>query len=530
MRRLASTFLLCSTLATASAGHASVVLDWNETLLDAIRTDKTPPPRASRAMAMVHVAVFDAVNGIVGGYEPYHVTANPPLGASVEAAVAAAAHRVLIELYPAQEATLDAALAASLEEIPDGVAETSGRVWGENVAEAILELRADDHSSDVVSPLFATGGGWWAPTPPSFGGALLPQWPQVTPWALSSASELRSPAPPLPSSPQHAAAFTEVKRLGRASSTFRTADQTQIALFWNDGAGTATPPGHWNEIAQPLLASQPLIVQARTFALLGIAMADAAIVAWDHKYAYNCWRPVTGIQQADQDGNPATVADPAWTSLIGTPPFPAYTSGHSTFSAASARLLALVLGSDAVSFSATSDGLPGVTRQYSSLWQAAEEAGQSRIYGGIHWQYDNQAGLTSGRALAEQVFHTQLQPIGVAHQTCTSSDTDVCLNGDRFRVTAHWRTADASGTGHALPLDGDSGSFWFFDDGNAELLVKVLDGCALNEKYWVFASGLTNVEVTLDVTDTDTGRTRRYFRPSGDAFQPIQDVDAFDCH
>jgi hypothetical protein len=347
---------------------------------------------------------------------------------------------------------------------------------------------------------------------------------------MTSGSQFRGGPPPSPGSPEYTDSFREVKRLGRADSALRTADQTEIALFWADGPGTATPPGHWLEIAQDVSEQQDLslVENARLFALLGITEADAAIVSWDHKFYYNNWRPVTGIQEADQDGNPGTAADPSWQSFIPTPPFPSYTSGHSTFSGSGARLLALFFGSDQHDFTTTTDGLPGVTRSYTSFSQAAEEAGQSRIYGGIHWQYDNQVGLTSGRALAEHVFFTQLPPVG-APGTCTPGPTALCLNGGRFRVEATWTTGDGSGPAQVASSDGDSGSFYFFTPENTELTIKALTACDPFDRYWVFASGLTDVEVRITVTDTPTGRVRRYFNPAGKAFAPIQDVDAFAC-
>jgi hypothetical protein len=511
----------------AAPARADVVHDWNEVLLDAIRVDRTSPPRASRAMAAVHAAIFDAVNGIVGGFTPYHVTASAPGGASPEAAAASAAHDVLAALFPAQQAAFDAALTASLASIPDGAAKTSGISWGQTVADEILALRANDHSSDVVTPFFPIGGFWWLPTPPAFAAALAPNWPSVTPWSLKSGSQLRQGAPPSPGSAEYTRSFREVKRLGRVDSTFRTADQTQIALFWADGGGTVTPPGHWLVIAQGISEQEhlSLIQNARLFALLGLTVADAAIVSWDHKYYFNNWRPVTGIQHADQDGNPDTAADAAWTPLIATPPFPSYTSGHSTFSGSSSRVLDLFFGNDKIPFSTTSDGLPGVTRSFTSFSQAAEEAGQSRIYGGIHWQYDNTLGLSSGRALAEHVFFNFLTPV-IPPGTCVVNATTLCLNDGRFRVQASWNTGTASGPAQVVSQNGDSGQFWFFSPDNTELTVKVLNACGGFDRYWVFASGLTNVEVLITVTDTQAGKTRRYFNPLGKVFAPVQDVDA----
>ena len=529
LRWLTRMFSLCAVLfCLAVPARADVVIDWDNVLLQAVRADKTPPPKASRDMAAVHVAVYDAVVGILGGYTPYSVTASAPPGASAEASAAAAAHKVLVALFPAQSATFDSALTTSLAAIPDGSAKSAGISWGEAVADQILALRAADHSGEVVPHDVPTGALWWIPTPPAFLPALLPNWPLVTPWCMTGGAQFRQGAPPAPGSAAYTAAFREVKRLGRVDSTSRTADQTQAALFWTDGGGTATPPGHWLVIAQGISRQThlSLLENARLFALLGLTAADAAIVAWDQKYYYNDWRPVTGIQNADQDGNPETAADPAWQPLLTTTPFPSYTSGHSTFSGSSARILGLFLGSDAFSFSATSDSLPGVQRSFTSFSQAAGEAGQSRIYGGIHWQYDNQAGLVSGRGLAEHVFFNFLTPVA-SPGVCTAGATALCLGAGRFRVQARWSTGTASGQARAVSQAGDSGQLYFFDAGNTELTVKALDGCIVNDRFWVFVSGLTNVEVLVTVTDTQSGRVRQYFNPQGKAFAPVQDTVAF---
>ena len=520
--------VLSVSLLIAGVVRADAVLDWNSTLLDAVRVDRTAPPKAARAMAMVHIAIFDAVNGITPAYEPYLVTPAAPNGASADAAAVEAAYRTLAALFPAQVATFDAARASSLATIPDGAAKNAGISWGAQVAQAILASRAGDHSADVVNGSYPTGANWWIPTAPAFATPLLPNWPTVTPWCMARGDQFRSDAPPPPNSAAYAEAFREVKELGRAGSATRTADQSQIALFWADGAGTATPPGHWLEIAQSISEDRnlTLIQNARLFALLGLTVADAAIVAWDTKYAYSNWRPITGIQHADTDGNPDTDADATWTPFIATPPFPSYTSGHSTFSASSARLLSHFFNTDAISFSTTSDGLPGVTRSYTSLAQAADEAGQSRIYGGIHWQFDNVTGLRNGRALADQVFFGFLGPV-TQSGICNPGATTLCLNDGRFKVEAKWKTASAGDNARAEAQGNDSGRFWFFSAGNTEVVVKVLNGCTLNNRYWVFASGLTNVETLITVTDTESGTTRRYFNPQGSVFAPVQDVEAF---
>ncbi|HEY7120060.1 MAG TPA: vanadium-dependent haloperoxidase, partial [Tepidisphaeraceae bacterium] len=227
----------------------------------------------------------------------------------------------------------------------------------------------------------------------------------VTPFVIKRGDQFKPPAPPKITSKQFTDDFARLQAIGASDSTTRTADQTQIALFWADGAGTATPPGHWNVIAQEIGAARhnTLAENARMLAMLDAALADAGIAAWDAKFTYNYVRPVTAIRNAADDGNPATQADPNWTPLIVTPPFPSYVSGHSTFSAAAAAALAGFFGTDRITFTSTSDAMPGVTRTFTRLSDAAAEAGISRIYGGIHWDFDNQAGLALGKALGRYV-------------------------------------------------------------------------------------------------------------------------------
>jgi membrane-associated phospholipid phosphatase len=395
-----------------------VILAWNATLLNTIETNRLPVLPSSRSLAMMHVAMYDAVEGIpdarytfypVPGLDPHAA----PEHASPEAAAIAAADTTLDSLYPTQQATFDAQAQAELAQIEDGQPKANGIAWGQTVAQAVLTWRSTDGSNAVVPYTPGTGPGVWQPTPPAFLPALGPQWPAVTPWAMTSGSQFRPPPPPALTSTAYASAFNQVKSLGGIDSTTRTADQTQIALFWKDSAGTSYSFGHWNQIAEGVSMNQNLglVDNARLFALLNISTADAVITAWDAKYTYNFWRPVTAIQFAgDSSINPATVSDPTWTPLIVTPNFPSYTSGHSTVSSAAATILTSLFGKD-YAFSATSDGLPGVTRSFNSFKAAAAEAGQSRIYGGIHFQFDNQGGLASGAALGRFVFHNFLLPV-----------------------------------------------------------------------------------------------------------------------
>ncbi len=404
----------CDLLAATAVTQADEVTNWNEILLQAVRTGATPPPAASRAMACVHVAVYDAVNAIDGSHEAYlNEVPTAPEGASLAAAAAAAAHSVLIGLYPAQQATFDEALATSLAAIADGDAKDDGVALGESVAAAILSERGADHSADVVEYTPGTDPGDWQPTPPAFAPSLAPQWPILTPFAMTSGSQFRSGGPPALDSAEYAAAFNETKAIGRVDSATRSEEQTEIARFWANGGGTSTPPGHWNQIAQVVAEAQgnTLAENARLFALLNIALADAAIVSWDNKYAYNHWRPVTAIPAAETDGNDATEADAEWLPLLTTPPFPEYTSGHSTFSGAAAKTLEGFFGTDEIEFTVNSDGTPDVFRSYTSFSQAAQESADSRMYAGIHWRYANQDGLAGGQALGEYVTANLLQAV-----------------------------------------------------------------------------------------------------------------------
>jgi len=283
---------------------------------------------------------------------------------------------------------------------------------GQQVATSILAIRATDGSNLTVPYTPGTAPGDWRPTPPALAPALLPQWPYVTPWAMTSGSQFRPHGVPDLTSAEYTAAFNEVKDLGSATSVTRTVDQTQIALFWANGAGTSTPPGHLN-VAASLVAQaegNTLAENARLFALLNVALADAAIASWDAKYAENFWRPITAIRDAATDGNPDTAADPTWTSLIATPPFPAYTSGHSSFSGAAAAVLAAYFGRDDISFTLPSENVSVAARSYTSFSQAAQESADSRLYGGIHWRFDNQDGLTSGASLGNFVAGNFLEP------------------------------------------------------------------------------------------------------------------------
>lgn len=401
-----------------------VVTQWNNILLNAIQTDKTAPPLAARNLAIVQAAVFDAVNSIDQSYAPYYISAIAPAGASIEAAAVAAAYYTLVSLYPAQQATFDAALAQSLATIPDGQVKIDGVLLGQRVAGAILAWRQTDGSDRPTPHTPGTEPGDWQPTPPGYQAALASHWGSVIPFALDSGDQFRPDGPPALDSADYAVDFNQVKELGRGDSTTRTADQTQIAQFWADGAGTYTPAGHWNQIAREvsLREGNSLIENARLLAVLDVGLADAGIAAWDAKYTFNFWRPVTAIQQADTDGNPLTEADPTWTSLLTTPPFPDYVSGHSTYSGTADAILTDLLGND-LSFTNSSVGLSGISRTFTNFTTAADEAGISRIYGGIHFNSANQDGLDLGRSIGSYVVDQVLEAVPVLVQAQLANDT-----------------------------------------------------------------------------------------------------------
>ncbi len=401
-------------LAGAAIGTASadVVTEWNEHMLQAAKAAAIPPPRTSRAYAIVSAAVYDAVNSISRTHYQYKYMDAAPLGASKEAAAAAAAHRALVNMFPSQQASLDTKLATTLANLPGSAqSKADGQAFGSSIGQKMFDSRANDNSNAVQSYTPKNGPGFWRP----FDGvspAVLPQWGNVTPFTMTSATQFRGTAvPPALNSPEYAAAVNEVKEIGALNSATRTPDQTHIAHFWADGGGTVTPPGHWNRIAQTVGAQEGNSVEenARMFALMNFGMADAAINCWNIKYETEFWRPWAAIREADSAGNAAIVQDPTWLPLITTPNFPTFTSGHSTFSGAAATILAGIFG-DNISFTDTSEGVAG-SRNFTSFSQAAGEAADSRLYGGIHYWFDNVEGLNCGTDIGEYVGDNFLQTI-----------------------------------------------------------------------------------------------------------------------
>jgi len=414
---------------------ADSVIRWNDVLLDVIRDVGGAPGPIARGGAMVHGAIYDAVNSIVPSHEPYlvAVTANP--NASVDAAIAYAAHDTLSAAFPSTTIDLLQARTDALDLLAATSSPTqlaAGKIVGKAAAAAMISARQDDGSDDNSPYVPNSGPGAWRPAPGAI--AASPNWPKVKPFGMTSGDQFRPPRPggyqsrtELLRSLEYAAQVNEVRQLGKSTSTVRTSEQTKIAFFWaNDLDGTYKPPGQLFEITQIVSAQKGLDVveNARLFALVSLAMADAAVVAWDAKYAtdLDLWRPDTAIQLADTDGNPATIADPTWKPLSQdragvnfTPAFPSYISGHATFAAAHAGILRRYFGSDNVTFTATTEdpnpAAQGVTRKFNSFTEAARENARSRIYLGVHYQWDGDHGFLSGSSLADHIFTTQLTPV-----------------------------------------------------------------------------------------------------------------------
>jgi hypothetical protein len=418
------------------------ILRWTFYLQDVIRQAGGGPTTMSRNIAMMYLAIYDAVNSVTPVGQPYRRTyqdgprCNAMAAAQrqqcLDAAVTWAAATTLERVFPAQASFVQAARGTEDARIGTGLAVDIGRAMGGQAANEMLNARANDNSQGSASYPDGTEPGAWRRTPNGCPAALSPNWGAVRPFAISSGSQFR-PArpggftsyPALLSSSLYAQQVNEVQSLGRFNSTARTATQTQIAFFWaNDVDGTYKPPGQHLDHTRIVSQQRGLTLQqnARLFGLVAIAMADAAITAWDSKYltAIDLWRPETAITLAATDNNPATTPDATWAPLSVlqngqrfSPCFPAYTSGHATFGGAWAAVMRLFFGTDNISFTGTTDdpNAAGVTRQFSSFTAAAVEDARSRIFLGVHYQFDADAGRSSGNAVGEFVVNNRLRPL-----------------------------------------------------------------------------------------------------------------------
>jgi len=392
--------------------RADVVLDWNAYAASAIiGVSGQVPPRALIRLAMVHLAMYDAVNAIEG--VPFETYAGPLIvdrPASADAAAAAAAHDVLVALFPTQTADLDGKYAASLAAVPDGLGKLNGIAVGQRAASAILAVRAQDGRDATVAYVPGSGPGVWEPTPPAFLGAQAPEIPFVQPFTMHAASQFRPEPPPSLISKEWAQDYNEVKALGAAVGSSRTAEQTEIARFWSDN-----PPLQWNRAWRALSIAKGLgrLDNARYFAILTTASADALIACWDAKYFYNFWRPVTAIRAGDSDGNSETTPDRTWISLIVTPNHPEYPAAHGCFSAASTETLKHFFGTDQIAFSidSTVAGLVTSVRTYGRFSDALAEVLEARIYGGMHYRNSTRVGANIGKQVARFTARHFFQPV-----------------------------------------------------------------------------------------------------------------------
>jgi hypothetical protein len=393
--------------AQAAAGQPDQVIQWNQELQKVLVAPGAQPAsiHPTRTMAITQIAVYDAVNGIVGGGEPFLVNVRAPHNASAAAAAAAAARTALDALLPSQQSTIDSFFQSSLAQIGTGVRVDRGIRFGDRVANAVLAARANDGAT-ATPPVFTplTGPGEYQLTPPALAPAGFTQTAHVTPFVLNSASQFRPPAPPALTSPQYAQDFAEVHALGELNSATRTADQTAVGKFW----GAAPVWVVWNQVADQagLAFGNSLERNARTFALLDTTLADSAIALYDAKYTYHRWRPIT---TATDQGNPNTTADPAWVPLANTANDPSYPGAHADFSQAAATVLEDVFGTDLLSFSLT-NATAGITRTFTSFSQAAAEASASRILAGQHLRYDEDAGQALGGQVADFTVDNALRP------------------------------------------------------------------------------------------------------------------------
>ena len=414
----AAAALTVAGLATASPSSAAAkphdqnpgqVLAWNEIAVETGLTVIQTNQEAVMRLAYVQAAVFDAVDAVDGGYQPYvgHLRARGTT--NVDAAVAAAAHRILVTQFPTQQSALDASYATSLANISDGPAKTRGVAVGEQAAADVQQARAHDGFQANVPYSFGSGPGVWIlPTDNPATTPATPWAAEMTPFIMNTADQYRPGPPPALTSPAYTASYNETKDYGSAISAVRTAEQTDIALFW----GRGRPDAQYNSGIRDLVTTHNFsrVQAARALALTNLVAADAFIACFDGKYTYSAWRPYTAIRAGDTDGNPDTVADPTWTPLVRTPNHPEYPANHACVTTSFATTLDNLLGP--AHFSVTIPGTPASTelRHYTSSSQLITEIANARIWDGVHFRFSTDAGTTIGRSVAHYDYQHALQP------------------------------------------------------------------------------------------------------------------------
>jgi hypothetical protein len=390
-----ASWLQAQSSVSVAQADARTLAAWNVIALKTTSRAAFSPPRETRAMAMVAMAVFDAVNGITQMYDPHAVVVNVAGTASTAAAVSAAAHGVLISLYPAERATLDATRDSALAHIPAGQPKEDGVDAGRRVAESVVAMRSHDGAAARAPYALGSGRGVWVPTPPAFGAALEPGWGTVTPFVMKSRAQFRPPPPPELESETYRRDYLEVMQVGGANSAARTPAQSAVARFW-----ITTAAQLWNQLVRQLTVEHSLDVTAaaRAYLLLNLAGADAMIAAWDAKYTYNQWRPVTAARHR-ASGHDAISSDTSWTPAITTPPFPDYPAGHTSYGGAAEEVLSALFGERPGELSMTSPTAPGQTHRFRTFREIAELTVNARVWGGVHWRTSSVAGRTLGQRI-----------------------------------------------------------------------------------------------------------------------------------
>ena len=403
------------------AGNAAT--DWNAIASTSIMSTAGQPPHvAPLSLGMVQGAVYDAVNAIDGGHEPYLIAPVADPSYSKEAAAATAAFRVLVGLFPTQQPALQPLYEASLADVPEGPAKAGGIAVGEEAAATMLAARANDGRGGPFSFVFGTDPGEWRPTPPNFGLDPAPWVGNVRPFLVPSVEMLRSEGPNALTSAAYARDFNEVKRVGSLTSSKRTPDQTAAAIFWQDSG-----PAIWNRVFRALATSRGLdiVESARLYAVTNLAAADGSIGCWNDKYYWNFWRPITAIREAATDGNPATEADPAWLPLFNptvpvsgpplvTPGFPDHPAGHGCISGATVYALMALFGTDKIAFTALSNKCspaPCPLRSFGRFSQALQEIINARVWGGIHFRTADVQGAVLGKKVVQHLRKHYFQPV-----------------------------------------------------------------------------------------------------------------------
>lgn len=407
--------LVASLLIGSAAAAADVVLDWNAIAVNTAVANKQNPFAQARYAAIVQLAVFEAVNSITHEYQPYLGTVTASPDASPQAAAIEAAYEVLSTYFPASQGTLNTDYLNSLSSIPDGPAKTDGMAAGHAAATAMVLLRANDGSSP---PQFKIPGppvpGEWQATPscPIVNGVAVGiafQWQYVTPFAIPSASAFLLGPPPALTSNEYAKVYNEVMTVGSIDSTERPPDRADVALFY----AASSPTQAFNQAAEQVAQEKggSLSENARTLALINMAMSDSLVASFLNKYHYNFWRPETAIHAGDADGNSKTVGDPNWAPFVVTPCFPSYPSNHGSAGNGAAEVLRRLYGEAGHAITLTNPAVPNIVLQYTSFKQITDDISDARVYGGIHFRSDQEAGADLGRAVGTAVYKNNLRPV-----------------------------------------------------------------------------------------------------------------------